>query len=177
MPVIRCDVTDCEYATADVGDAAGAVLLTHHFARDHPVAPPPKAPPIKQPSVAGGIYEDSWNSFVREWEVFKNGSSLNNANSALYLLNCCDSALRASVHKEDPVIATKTEVEVLAAIKRLSVVSVATCVLQTELLSLKQDHQEQIRNFAAKAQGKAANCKLNKTVSYTHLTLPTKRIV
>ena len=35
MPVVNCPEAGCEYATANVGDAVGAVLLTHHLNMAH----------------------------------------------------------------------------------------------------------------------------------------------
>ena len=77
-----------------------------------------------------------------------------------YLLNTCDKELKTSVVKEDPEILTRPESQVIAAIKRLAVVNIATSVLQTELITLTQNQDEPIRHFAARARGKAKNCKL-----------------
>ena len=42
--------------------------------------------------------------------------------------------------------------------KRLAVIKVATSVMQSELLSLTQAHEEPVRQFAARAQGIARSC-------------------
>ena len=71
MPVVTCNVTDCVFATADVGDAVGAVMLSQHYAEAHPVSAPVKAPPLPQPKLAGRVHEDMWDVFEREWKTFK----------------------------------------------------------------------------------------------------------
>ena len=78
----------------------------------------------------------------------------------VYLLSCCSPELRASVERSNPTIISKTEVEVLAEIKRHAVVTVAASVLRIKLLAMKQDHGEPILSFASRALGKARNCKL-----------------
>jgi len=84
----------------------------------------------------------------------------------VYLLACCSPELKASVERSNPNITTKTEADVLAAIKRHAVISVAASVLRTELLGMRQDHGENILAFASRASGKARNCKL--TIKCSH---------
>ena len=72
---------------------------------------------------------------------------------------CCAAELKSSVQKEDPQITAKTEAEILNAIKRHAVINVASSILQIELLSIRQDHTEPIRQFAAHALGKDRNCR------------------
>ena len=87
-----------------------------------------KAPKLDPPKVKGGIYEDNWVTFTREWDIFKAATTIPAAAVPVYLLSCCDQDLKTDVHKEDPTIHTKTEAEVLAAIKKLTVVAVANLV-------------------------------------------------
>ena len=160
MPAVDCDIAGCDYKTADVGDAVGAAMLTQHYASKHPPTAPRKAPAIPQPKLSGKIHEDSWDSFTREWEVYQKTTAIPPGSLAVYLMSCCAPDLKASVEKEDPAINTKDVNVVLSTIKRHAVINVASSVLQTELLSLKQDHEEPIRQFASRALGKARNCKL-----------------
>ena len=162
MVLYNCDVEGCDYATADVDGAAALVFLEAHLKRAHALANKPKAPAISPPKLTEGIMLDGWELFVREWETYKKTSSVPPELEAVYIINCCDDSLRANLHKEDPQIATKDITIVTAAIKRLAVVSIATCVLQIELLSLSQDHAEPIRQFQARAWGKARSCALAK---------------
>ena len=113
----------------------------------------------------GGIYEDNWVTFTREWDIFKAATTIPAAAVPVYLLSCCDQDLKTDVHKEDPTIHTKMEAEVLATIKKLAVAAVAKSVQQTELLSLSQEHGERIRVFAAHVKGKAQTCGFSQTCS------------
>ena len=140
MVVVSCYKEGCEFATADVPEAVAAAFITHHLAAVHPPVAVPKAPVIECPKITQGVLLDGWNVFVREWGVYCKTANVPRGSSTVYLLNCCDSELRANLHKEDPDISSREEAAVLTAIKKLAVVSVATCVLQTELLSLHQDH-------------------------------------
>ena len=50
----------------------------------------------------------------------------------------------------------------MASIKRLAVISTATSVRKKELLTLRQDHGQPIRSFAARVKGKAQVCAFSK---------------
>ena len=160
MPAIQCYITDCQFSTPDVDSAVAAVMLGHHLSSAHPAPAPTKAPAIPQPKVSGTIYEDEWDCFTREWTVYKGTVAITTERLPVYLLACCSSELKSSVERADPTITTKSEVEVLAAIKRHAVVSVAASVLRTELFAMKQDHGETVLAFSSRALGKARNCKL-----------------
>ena len=160
MPIIQCHIPECTFATPDVDNAVAAVILSHHLSADHPVPARKKAPTIPQPKVTGNIYEDQWDSFKREWAVYKGTVEIPAGQLPVYLLACCSQELKASVEKADPTITTQPEAAVLTAIKRHAVVSVAVSVLRTELLTMKQDHGETVLSFSSRALGKARNCRL-----------------
>ena len=160
MPAIQCHIPNCTFATPDVDNAVAAVMLGHHLTSAHPAPAPRKTPVIPQPKLTGNIYEDQWDCFAREWAVYKETVSIAADKLPVYLLACCSQELKSSVERANPAIATQTEAEVLAAIKRHAVVSVAASVLRTELLSMKQDHGETVLAFSSRALGKARNCKL-----------------
>ena len=141
-------------------NAVAAVILSHHLSSEHPAPARKKAPTIPQPKVTGNIYEDKWDSFTREWLVYKGTVEIPAGQLPVYLLACCSQELKESVEKADPTISTQSEAAVLTAIKRHAVVSVAASVLRTELLSMKQDHGETVLAFSSRALGKARNCKL-----------------
>ena len=142
-------------------NAVAAVMLGHHLSSVHPVPVQRKAPTIPQPKVSENIYEDQWDSFTREWAEYKGTVSIPVDKISVYLLACCSSELKASVERANPTLTSKSEDDVLAAIKRHAVVSVAASVLRTELLTMKQDHGETVLSFASRALGKARNCKLS----------------
>ena len=160
MPVIQCYITNCDFSTPDVDSAVAAVMLGHHLSSAHPTPAPAKAPTIPQPKVTGNIYEDQWDCFTREWAVYKGTVAIAVDKLPVYLLSCCSADLKSSVERANPTITTKGEADVLAAIKRHAVVSVAASVLRTELFAMKQDHGETVLSFSSRALGKARNCKL-----------------
>ena len=138
MPEVQCHITGCEFKTPDVSDAVGAVMLGHHLSTSHAPAPK-KVPAIPQPKVTGNIYEDQWDCFEREWGVYKETVEIAANKVPVYLLACCSPELKASVERSNPHITKKPEANVLAAIKRHAVISVAASVLRTELLGMRQD--------------------------------------
>ena len=158
MPDVRCPKPACEFQTGNVGDAMGAVLMANHLQESHPIAATPKAPTFRAPEVKMGVYAEEWAAFERQWDVYRDSANVPAAKASVYLLNCCESVLMANIQKEDQNIATKSVDEVMAAIKRLAVVEVVTAVMQSELLSMVQDHDEPVRTFAARAKGIARNC-------------------
>ena len=74
----------------------------------------------------------------------------------------------------DPQIATRTQVQAMAVIKKMAVVPVAMGVRRAEMLVLKQDPGEMSKGYAAKIQRKAATCQFQvacppPTVKYTYI--------
>ena len=166
MPAIPCHIEGCTFTTPDVDNAVAAVMLGHHLSSAHPAPVGMKAPTIPPPTISGNVYEDQWDCFTREWAVYKGTVAITADKLPVYLLACCSAELKSSVERANPTIMSKTESEVMAAIKRHAVVSVAASVLRTELLAMKQDHGETVLAFASRALGKARNCKL--TVKCPH---------
>ena len=87
-------------------------------------------------------------------------------NSQFTFMACCDPDVKSSVEKSNPGITSQSETAVFVAIKRHAVISVAASVLETELLSMKQDHGDTILSFSARVLGKARNCKLKVQCSH-----------
>ena len=75
--------------------------------------------------------------------------------------------------KDNPFIASVPLVDLIAAMRSLAVIPVATCVLRTKLLQLHKERDEAFRAFTARVQGKAetcayiAVCKCGKDADYT----------
>ena len=93
---------------------------------------------------------------VNDWKSFKRTSSTVLGDSAnRYLLSCCEKDLRNSVLREEPRIVSKGKEEVLAAMKKLAVLSIAVCTLQADVIQMRQDHTEPVRQFAVKNHRKS----------------------
>ena len=167
MPAIPCYIDGCSFKTPDALDSAvAAVVLSHHLSSEHPTPAPKKAPAIPPPKLTGGVYEDQWDAFVREWDVYKGTVTISTSELPVHLLACCNPDLKSSVERADPRITSKSETDVLKEIKRHAVISVAASVLRTELFGMKQDHGETVLAFSSRALGKARNCKF--TVACPH---------
>ena len=168
MPAYDCPRDGCEYCTPNVPDAVAAVILQDHLKSAHPVVPvcikKAKPPSMALPKVTRDIMDDQWASFMNEWESFKSTTELPHDGINRYLLSCCEEDLRTSVLRAEPRIVSKTEEEVLSAIKKLAVMSIAVCTLQADVIQMHQDHTEPVRHFAARIKGKAINGKFRKDV-------------
>ena len=160
MVIADCPREGCDWRSLDLDAGLVGIYLTDHLATVHPHLAPPKAPKLPQPKVRARIQEDLWESFQKEWERYKAASNITE-NANVFLLNCCESDLKENVLRETPDIITKTEAVVLETIKKHAVLTIATSVLATELFSMKQDHSEPVRSFAARQKGKARSCKLS----------------
>ena len=113
---------------------------------------------LPRPKLAQGMLEESWNSFLVLWSLYKTGAGLSASDCSLQLIYCCDQELTEQVIRADPEIMKKSEDEQLEAIRRLAVVPVAMGVRRSELLNLSQDVGELSRAFLSRVQGKTATC-------------------
>ena len=182
MVIIKCSVPACTFTTEDVSEAlAIALLMNHGFVHQHPApvmaAPPqvsaPQGPKLDRPTVDVGVSIEEWNVFIRRWAVFRTGSGIAAAQAPFQLFQCAGPALGDSLLKADPNAASRPLPDLIAAMRSLAVIPVATCVLRTELLQLHQERDEAFRTFAARVRGKAetcaykAVCECGKDVDYT----------
>lgn len=135
MPVIDCPI--CEYQTDDNDAiAAAAQLNLHALAHSAPTTPPSdkqKPPRIDRPTVTRGTTDEEWNTFTKKWNLFKRGTDIPATQVTTQLWKCCDSEPEDDLFKDINV----NEYQLLAAIRRLAVISTATSIRKTELLSLK----------------------------------------
>ena len=165
MVVVECSVPDCTFATEDVSETLAIALITNHDLAHRvpaPTAPPAptttNGPKLERPKVNIGVTIEEWNVFTRRWEVFKSGSGINDASAPSQLFQCAGPELRDSLLKANANAASENLTELLAAMRSLAIIPVATCVLRTELLQLRQERDEPFRTFTAKVRGKAETC-------------------
>ena len=181
MVIVQCSVPSCEFQTTDVSEALAIALLANHaLAHQNATpteaapAPKPQGPKLERPKVDVGVSIEDWNVFVRRWEVFRTGSGINETSAPSQLFQCAGTELGDSLLKANPNIASQPLEQLLAAMRSLAVIPVATCVLRTELLQLHQDRDEACRAFAARVRGKAetcafsAVCQCGENVDYTN---------
>ena len=152
MPAIPCSAEGCTYVTDDFEVAAAVEQLKIHANDKHraptptppPQAPAPaaatgdvrqKPPKLNRPTISRGTTEEEWSIIKRKWAIYKTTMNIPNDQIATQLWQCCDDDLTSDLFRDIPNIASIAEDDLLAAIKFLAVVSVATTVRQTELLS------------------------------------------
>jgi hypothetical protein len=75
-----------------------------------------------------------------------------------HLFQCAGDTLGDALLNSDPDIADRDLENVLAVMKSLAVIPVATGVLRSELLGLRKNRDEPIRCFAVRTRGKAETC-------------------
>ena len=122
-----------------------------------------KPPKIDRPSISRASSEELWNTFIKRWDISKKGTDIPEGQVVNQLWQCCDKDLEDDLFKYVENIDTINENDLLQAIKRLAVISTAVSVHKTELLSMRQDHGQPIRTFAAKIKGKAQVCSFSRT--------------
>ena len=181
MVVVGCSVPGCEFKSDDVSEATAIALLTNHGLA-HQAAPPAiagpapvsRGPKLDRPKVDVGVAIEEWNVFVRRWDVFRAGSGIDEASAPAQLFQCAGTELGDSLLKVNPNLTSDSLTQLLTAMRSLAVIPVATGVLRTELLQLRQKRDETFRVFAARVRGKAetcafaAKCECGKGVDYTN---------
>ena len=152
------------YVTADVDNAvAAALLIVHNNMHISPPTPAAnltqqRAPRLERPKITGGSSEETWNSFMTRWTMFKRGTTLTDDEKVRHLFQCCEEELGDAVLKGHPTSISGSEEELLAVIKQLAVIPVSICVRRADLLSCRQDHGESVRSYFTRIKGKAATC-------------------
>jgi hypothetical protein len=160
MVIVQCSVPDCPFRTEDVSENLAIALLTNHgyahtaTAATHAL----RGPKLERPKVDVGVTLEEWNVFVRRWNVFKSGSGIDNDSAPSQLFQCAGPTLGDNLLKTDAEAATKQLPDLLAAMRSLAVIPVATGVLRADLLHMHQERDEPFRAFAARVRGKAETC-------------------
>ena len=175
MVKVRCSVPNCTFESDDVSENIAIALLGNHaLAHPAPVvtqSPPPPPPPtpaprgpkLERPRVDIGVTTEGWNVFTRRWEVFRTGSGIDEASAPSQLFQCAGTELGDSLLKANPNAASASLQDLLAAMRSLAVIPVATGVLRTELLQIRQERDETFRAFSARVRGKAETCEFEAT--------------
>ena len=164
MVVITCTIPTCDFKTDDVSEALAIALLANHGLAHQctlpintpgPSLPPvPCGPKLERPKVNIGVSTEEWNVFTRRWEVFRTGSGIDDESAPSQLFQCAenelgDSLLKANLHATFNILP-----DLLAAMRSLAVIPVATGVLRTELLRLRQERDEPFRHLRQGYVGK-----------------------
>ena len=161
---IQCVVPGCGFSTGQKPQEVAIALLGNHNsvhlvqqAYTGPAAAC-RGPKLDWPRVDVGVSEEQWNVFSRRWVAFALGSGIDPHNSSSQLFQCAADELGNGLLKSDPGIIVKPTDELMAAMKAMAVIAVATGVNRAELVLLRQEREESFRSFAARVRGKAETC-------------------
>ena len=133
-------------------------LVSHSQATVPVSVPSQRPPPIPRPEINQDVSEEDWISFLAVWTNFKRCTDIADNQVADQLYQCCEKSLAKLLIREQPDIVTRGETELLAAMKRLAVIKIATSIRRTNLLAMKQKHGESFREFYANVKAAAVTC-------------------
>ena len=168
-----CPLPDCDYSTGDQTEpVAIAYLNAHMYAHQSQPAQQQAAasvvhrggPKLDRPTIETGVSMEDWIMFTRRWNIFREGSQIPNNNASHHLFQCADGALGDALLKTDPDIINKDVDTVLNSMKKLAVIPIATGIIRSELLEMKQLRDEAFRKFASRVRGKAETCEYETSV-------------
>ena len=161
---MSCPIPECGYSTGGHTEPVAIAYFNAHMVV-HTQPPRADASVIRsiglkldRPAIETGISMEEWNMFKRRWTIFREGSHIADADASHHLFQCADGMLGDALLKTDPDIVSKTVDEVLSAMKRLAVIPIATGIIRSELLEMKQLRDEAFRKFASRVRGKAETC-------------------
>jgi len=145
-----CGFTGCEYVSENANEQVALLQFQSHMS-SHTQQPQTRAsatkqklPPIERPHLRQDITVEEWDSFCQDFKQFKRCTDIPVGQEADQLFDCCEKSLWRLLLKENPNIIDAGETELLKAMKRMAVIRVPTSVRRTKLLSLKQDHGQNI---------------------------------
>ena len=124
-----------------------------------------RAEKVCRPTIKMGSSEDDFIFFQCLFESYKRSCQLTDvADIRDQLLACCEIDLRRDLHRYlGTGVDAKSEVELLAEIKRIAVVTRSNLVNVVSLMSAAQEHGETCRSYLARIRGLANVCKLSVT--------------
>ena len=177
MPVVRCPEANCGFATADVGDAVGAVLLTHHLNGAHrgnaAGAAAAQAGNVKKPdrpAMKEDANDQEWVTFEFEWDRYKKAAGIAADNDKIRseLLYSCDSTLRARLLEMvgKDTLDTINEADLLKLIKRSAVLTVEKVVHRVKFHEIKQEEGKSFQRFVPRLKAKANLCEFTVQGTY-----------
>ena len=158
---IQCPVPNCSYETGTFPQMVAVTLLsTHATVHSAPSLPKPTqhGPKLQRPQIDIGVSAEEWKLFESRWKLFQKSSDIASQDRAIQLFQCASEQLGDAILRLNNDVSEKSEDELLATMKSLAVIPVATMVLRAELFAMKQNRDEAFRAFFARVRGKADIC-------------------
>ena len=185
---LPCTHADCTYKTPTLPPEYAFQQMATHRADAHnannatatpqaniaPAAPRPEK--VQRPAFDVDLTTEKWQYLNTRWTSYKNATLLAGDSITIQLMEACSESLRFSMFQSDSGINQKSEAEILALMKTLSVKEENVMVSRMKLHGLHQEAGEPIRNFLARIKGQAELCRFevacshgcNQTVRYTN---------
>ena len=118
-----------------------------------------KAEKPKRPIISTGTTLEKWSYFISRWQRYKQLTNMNSTEISCHLLECCEDELQLALHRAiGPSIADKPESEILNIIKSFAVKEENVLISRNVLRGMVQNHEEDIKHFAARIKGQAEVC-------------------
>ena len=164
---LPCTVADCDYKTPALPYEFAFQQMGTHRADAHqtsiataaaPQPTNPKPEKVTRPTFDLNQSVEKWNYYKTRWGTYKTATGLAGANIQIQLLETCSENLRFALYQSDASINTKTEDEILAAMKQLAVKEENQLVSRMKLSMLQQGAGEAVGNFVARLKGQADLC-------------------
>ena len=141
------------------------LLMLHNDQHKQAAAPPPPVntasvrDKIRRPTIDSSSTLEIWTFFISRWTRYKKINEIQPESIPCQLLECLEEGLLLDLHRNyGSALDTMQEEQLLAEIKRLAVKTESTIISRVNMRRMTQDHQEDIRHFAARLRGQASLC-------------------
>ena len=173
MAGIPCSDPACGYNTdsqvpSDTGLQDKIALLQIHEDTVHASPAQPQGAPhaasasthrakLDLPKLSAGSSQESWELFLRSWEIYKTGMNIPNTQATVYLFNCLDQDLSDDIMRANPStqINAMSEKDLIASVKSLAVKMESKLVHRIRMGQSLQPPGHSKRNFHATLKGQA----------------------
>ena len=171
MAGIPCSAPACGYNTdsqvpPDTGLQDKIALLQIHKDTVHATPVQPHSTPhvaathrakLDLPKLSAGSSQESWELFLRSWELYKTGMNIPNTQATVYLFNCLDQDLRDDIMRANPStqIDMMSEADLMVSVKSLAIKMESKLVHRIRMGQSLQPPGHSIRNFHATLKGQA----------------------
>ena len=117
MPIFKCPIDDCTYQTEDIDAGVAVAMLTIHN-NVHLASNPTdddnqRDPKIERPKISAGSDEETWNTFLTRWTMFKRNRKVKGTACVEQLFYCCEEDLGDSILRGHPNAVTGTEANLM----------------------------------------------------------------
>ena len=175
MPSVDCPRTGCTFQTADMDNMEHAMTMLKIHAGEHdPVQqqqapiqhPVPRGETVKRPSIETGVTLEAWVFFKSCWTRYKKLAQIQPQLVTAQLLECAEKELLLDLHRNNGSnLDNLDEEHLLGEMRRLAVHGESQIISRVKFRNLCQDHQEDVRHYAARVKGQASLCNYTITCS------------